>query len=101
MEKKETQLNINSYLSIGLIVVMISGTAFLATELAKIRAEISMTNKAIVVLQEKVSTRMGDRWTATMMGVWAREFQTDNPTLKLTIPVVQKIQTDYPPAKVE
>jgi hypothetical protein len=89
MEKKETQLNINSYLSLGLIVVMISGTAFLAT------------NKAIIVLQEKVSTRMGDRWTATMMGVWAREFQTDNPTLKLTIPVVQKIQTDYPPAKVE
>lgn len=101
MEEKQLKISTtNTYLNLAAIILLISGALWLGTKLARIEADIAMVRVELVQMQERVNIKMGDRWTATMMGVWAREFQNMNLTNSFRIPIVQEIQMRHPPGSL-
>jgi hypothetical protein len=90
MEKK---LNVNSYVSLGLVVVILGAAVQLSTKLSRIESD-------LMTIRMEINTRMADRWTATMMGVYARESGDLNRDMKFRTPVVEDIQRRYPPGTI-
>lgn len=97
--EKQGKLTINSYLSIGLIVIIVTVSSGLSVKLAKIESELVAIRRDIIVLQEKINMRMSDRWTATMMAVYAREVKEKNPNI--AVPDIQLIQQKFPAEEIK
>lgn len=95
--QKEPGLNLNSYISIGLLCSILTAGVWISTKLTKIESELLYIRRDMLTLQERMTARMSDRWTSTMMSVYASQVQRDNPTIK--VPDVMRIQSQYPPPK--
>jgi hypothetical protein len=99
MAEQQTKLNANSYISLGVMLVIIGAAFQLSTKLARIETDLSTIRFEMSTKLDAFNGRMGDRWTATMQGVWAREVQALNQNFKT--PVVEDIQRRFPPSGIK
>jgi hypothetical protein len=76
-------LNTNSYISVGLAVLLIGSALYLRDGQKDVAFEVKTVQTRIDVLEK---AKISDRWSGTDMFKWAVKLQRDNPALKVPEP---------------
>lgn len=95
------------YVSVATVIAIVVGAIGVMQRLYELKSQIVQTQMQtqvqleslrveIMQVNDRLSARMADRWTGTMMHAWERELRDGNPALR--VPNVQAIIKDYPPA---
>jgi hypothetical protein len=90
MPEETNKLNTNSYISIGLVLLLLSALIWLNTKFSdlhdgqtNVRFDVqTLTTRMEVIEKAKVI----DRWSGTDMFKWAVKLQRENPSLKVPEP---------------
>lgn len=90
MEASASSLNTNSYLSIGLVVLLIAALLWLNTKFSDLhdgQKDVRFDLQAITTRIERIEkAKEQDRWTGTDMFKWAVKLQRENPSIKVPEP---------------
>lgn len=89
-------LNVNTYVSVGLLVVLLTGFGWLIKGQSETQSQIQMAKNDSQIMFEKIDMRLKNvensknTWSAVDMFKWAVHLQQSNPSIKVPEPEVTK-----------
>lgn len=88
----DAKITMNTTVNFAVLVAIVFTAVQFWVKLTRIESDLA-------AIRTEINSRMADRWTATMQGVWAREVMTLNPDFKT--PSVEDICRRFPPNTIK